>query len=886
MRNCTPRPPLQRPMTRVLALAFLAVLAAAAPAGAALLPLTGTIDLTDAPASSALKWTATEKNALAGASVAGVGDFDGDGKADVAVSEPKRDTVAGAQSGAVHVLTAAREGGSIDDGAKAIHLRGAKAGDNAGFDVAGAGDVNGDGLADLLVGAPLAGSAGEATDQSGVAYLVFGRRDRSEVDLGGDFGGVRITGAEEGAWLGRAVASLPDVNGDGRPELIVSAPKRNVGDRKDAGSTYVIFGRASGGTVDVSTLVGDGAGYRIDGPVAGGSGGALAGLAISSIGDLSGDGRSEVLVGAPRAPAGAAGAPAAGLAFVVRGRPTAGVVDLAALGAEDGYVIAGPAPREQGTGPRFAESLSGLGDVNGDTLPDLVVGSHLANGPDRARAGIAYVVFGKADTARQDASRLGDGGYRIIGVSPDDQTGAATASAGDFNADGLDDVVVSAPFADPLSRANAGAVYVAYGKRGEQTDLDLAEVGDRGLRIAGGEGDVSGFAIDGAGDIDGDGGPDLVLGGVAIDADYLANTRTTKAGSAAIVLGAGKGQQPGAEIINDPGYQEELARGCKPVLNVQAVLDDDDYNDRVADPQRIRLDGIQAYVATPRNFGTVLGVTAFGQTEEEAADEEFVEEGGSNPIIEPTVLRPGKVDALKKTLFENFTGDDPFPGYETMFTTLADDNPAAGARIMVIDGYTFRRVAELEGLTDGSAPTYIVAIGDPPDRNRNDIRQMKRVVRETKGRYYEARSARQLERKLQAIVSKIRCDIEADNFREHLDAEEEAEVAETELEEGVHTADIALTWRDEDEDYEIDEIQILDEEGEDVYSEIDEEEIEEAYETSSRDARVVAERGKTFRSLHVRGLRAGRRLRVIARSDDKSSSGRVYARITQSRRRR
>ena len=126
---------------------------------------------------------------------------------------------------------------------------------------------------------------------------------------------------------------------------------------------------------------------------------------------------------------------------------------------------------------------------------------------------------------------------------------------------------------------------------------------------------------------------------MAIDADYLANTRTTKAGSAAVVFGAGKGQQPGAEIINDPGYQEELARGCTPVLNVQAVLEDDDYNDRVADPQRIRLDGIQAYVATPRNFGTVLGITAFGATEEEEQDEEFVEEGGSNPIVEPTVLR-------------------------------------------------------------------------------------------------------------------------------------------------------------------------------------------------------------------------------------------------------
>src|SRR3712207_2259903 len=119
---------------------------------------------------------------------------------------------------------------------------------------------------------------------------------------------------------------------------------------------------------------------------------------------------------------------------------------------------------------------------------------------------------------------------------------------------------------------------------------------------------------------------------------------------------------------------------------------------------------------------------------------------------------------------------------------------------MVIDGYTFRSVRRMRGLTQGSAPTYIVAIGDPPDRNRSDIRQMKRVTRETKGRYYEAHSARQLERSLQAITPRIRCDLEADNYRENLDPEEETEVAETELEEGVHTADVALTWRDEDED--------------------------------------------------------------------------------------
>jgi hypothetical protein len=80
---------------------------------------------------------------------------------------------------------------------------------------------------------------------------------------------------------------------------------------------------------------------------------------------------------------------------------------------------------------------------------------------------------------------------------------------------------------------------------------------------------------------------------------------------------------------------------------------------------------------------------------------------------------------------------------------------------------------------------------------------------------------------------------------------------------------------------------VLDEEGDDVLRRIDGDEIEEA-ERGRRiaDAPVTASRGRTFRSLHVRGLKSGRRLRVVVRSDDRRSSGRIYARVTQSRMRR
>jgi hypothetical protein len=895
LRNTPQIRALQRGMTRLGPVLILSLLASSAPAAqAAPLPVSGTLDLVDAPSEQTVRRSGTEQGSVAGGAVAGVGDFDGDGKRDVAVGEPKRDTAAGTDSGAVHVVLDAATGGSLAGATDVVTIRGAQAGDYAGFDVAAAGDVNGDGLQDLLVGAPLAGPRPDeaTTVGGGEAYLVFGRPGRAEIDLASeDFGGIRITGGDLYSWLGRSVAAIPDLNGDARPELLVGAPLRKVGDRQDAGSAYVVFGRAdSGATVDVSRLVEDAAGWRIDGAQG------HAGRALGSIGDLNGDARPEVLVTAPLATAGANNE-ANGVAYVVYGQATPGVVDLERLRGQ-GWAVSRDIRRPGGEEPRspadfLGESITGLGDVNGDDRPDLIVGAHLQDGPDRVRGGIAYVVFGKSDDRAVDLAELRDGGYRIVGVGRGDTTGFATASAGDFNADGVNDVAVGAPFADPLSRDNAGAVYVIYGREGEPREVDLAEIGERGIRIAGRPGDATGFTLDGVGDVNGDGGDDLAIGSPATSADYLFDLASARAGSASIAFGAARASDiPGGELKSDPGYREAIREGCRPALNVQAIMDDDAYNDEQADPQRIRLTGMQAYVATPRNFGTVLGVSAFDS------------EGNAAPPIEPQELSKRRVDFLKRDLKESITGQDAFPGYDRLFGTLADDNPSAGGRIMIIDGYTFRSVRRLRGLTNGSAPTYIIAVGDPPDRNKVDKNQMRRIARETKGRYFEARTPREIERALQAIQSRLRCDVEADVYQEELQGDEVEELDEIDLDEDTYSADIVLSWRNDEEDYEFEEIEVLDAEGDDVTSEFDDEFIDEAYEIEEESEeeedeedvegraaqaippRLTGGRGRTFRSLHIRRLRGNRRLRIVIRSDNRRSSGRVFTRVTQSRNRR
>ncbi len=168
---------------------------------------------------------------------------------------------------------------------------------------------------------------------------------------------------------------------------------------------------------------------------------------------------------------------------------------------------------------RSGFSVASAGDVNGDGFADLIIGAYGANPGGDIEAGESYIVFGKASgfAASLDLAALdGMNGFRLDGIDVVDFSGFSTASAGDVNGDGFADIIIGAPFSDSF----AGESYVVFGKAsGFAASLDLATLdGTNGFRLDGIDFfDYSGRSVASAGDVNGDGFDDIIIGAYAGD---------------------------------------------------------------------------------------------------------------------------------------------------------------------------------------------------------------------------------------------------------------------------------------------------------------------------------------------------------------------------------
>lgn len=474
-------------------------------------------------------------------SVSDAGDVNGDGYDDFIVGAYNADPGGRTSAGMSYVVFGKETPVDVDladveseTGSLGFPIIGADAGDKSGYRVSKAGDVNNDGLDDVLVGAYYAGPGGKG--RAGTAYVVFGKTTTTPValsDIENQTGtlGFAINGADIGDELTYGLSHLGDINGDDYDDIVVGARYASPGGSAE-GSSYVVFGKPTNTpieVVDIETETGS-LGFVINGVDSADN----SGFVVSGGRDVNSDGLNDILIGAALADPG--GKSRAGTAYLVFGKTSTTPIALADIEAETpglGFAMYGAV-----AGDRAGFSLDFAGDVNGDGIEDILVGSGYADREGLDLVGLSSVVFGKTTATAIQLSDIeadmGNYGFAIYGIEERDYSGYIVSAAGDANGDGLDDVLIGAWGA----QSNVGAAYVVFG-RTATTPINLADVqsdtGDHGYAInytpevGGGS---FGFSASSAGDVNADGLDDVIVG-----SHYLDPLGRINAGASYVVFG-------------------------------------------------------------------------------------------------------------------------------------------------------------------------------------------------------------------------------------------------------------------------------------------------------------------------------------------------------------
>ncbi|ELS04701.1 putative calcium-binding protein,FG-GAP repeat protein [Xenococcus sp. PCC 7305] len=578
--------------------------------------------------------------------------------------------------------------------------------DNAGLSVSNAGDVNGDGIDDIIIGASNAGvSENELSEfpdfgnfdadlTSGESYVVFGKTDfTGSLDLSDLDGtnGFIIKGANPGDTSGESVSSAGDLNGDGIDDIIIGATNADPNGKLSAGAGYVVFGNTNvgeSGVVELSELNGSN-GFVLNG-IEGGAfgraglvsfavfGGDATGGEVSNAGDLNGDGFDDVIISASGADIDEQ--ESVGKTHIFFGGNnvgSSGIVELSALDGTNGFTIEGVDEID-----RFGSSVNNAGDVNGDGFDDIVVGARYADNDSQGLFGASYVFFGKPDigaSGNLQADQLdGSNGFVIPGIDEGGNNGLAVSNAGDMNGDGFDDLIIAAPGAGEIINRygydesdRRGETYIIFGNGdlGASGSFDLSTLdGTNGFVINGlAQDDYSGSSVSNAGDINGDGFDDVIIAAPFANEpfaeDYQTQTYVLLGGTDVGSAGSIQIDEINGFVVN--GLEEYDSAG-RSVSNA-GDLNGDGLDDLIIGAPFTNSNGNDSAGATYVVFGF----------EESPSNNNNIEGTSGNDVLAGTASSDTISGRAGNDKIRGLAGDDTVfgdNGNDTLFGNLGDDS--------------------------------------------------------------------------------------------------------------------------------------------------------------------------------------------------------------------
>ena len=399
--------------------------------------------------------------------LAGIGDINADGIDDIGV----------ASLTGTRIVFGSDEGFSTNLEVSDLNGENGFIIDTPATDIKRAGDVNGDGVADFIIGN--ANASPNGLTGAGVSYVVFGRAagfpaSLSTSALDGS-NGFAIIGISSEDRSGNFVSGAGDFNNDGFGDVLIGAPYQTTDGKAEAGAAYLVLGAGEFPAALSLADVTQGNGLVFHGSDIQD----LAGAAVAPVGDINHDGIDDIAIGAPSK--GPFGIPSdyPGEVYVLFGGNFADTTTVfeSDLDGNNGFVLrgirGGVIPIQEGEaiwGDMAGADIDTAGDMNGDGIDDFLIGApHTIINPSRKGVGQAYIVFGSTSAfpARLPLSDLdGSNGFRINGTGTTDYYAVSVASAADFNGDSRPDIMMGA--------SGQGESYVFYGKDAGNTSVGSA----------------------------------------------------------------------------------------------------------------------------------------------------------------------------------------------------------------------------------------------------------------------------------------------------------------------------------------------------------------------------------------------------------------------------